>query len=74
MAVDIVALVSVIGITASGVLGTLFTSRCKHVNCCWGCIDCERKLKDDHDTEDEDKKNKNDVVVAREVNREEVSA
>ena len=69
MALDIVALVSVIGITVSGVLGTLFTSRCKHVNCCWGCIDCERKLKDDHDTEDEDKKNKNDVVVAREVDR-----
>lgn len=69
MGVDIVALVSVVGITCSGVLATLFTSRCKHISVCWGCIDCERKLKDDTDIED----NHNDVVVAREVNREEVS-
>jgi len=71
MGVDIVALVSVIGITCSGVLATLFTSRCKRVKVCWGCIDCERKLKDEHDTDDE--KNNDDVVVAREVNREEVA-
>ena len=70
MGVDIVALVSVIGITCSGVLATLFTSRCRTISVCWGCINCERKLKDEHDTDDD--KN-NDVVVAREVNREEVS-
>ena len=64
MALDIVALVSVIGITLSGVLTTLFTSRCKHINCCWGCIDCERKLKDDTNTEEEEDKN---VVIAKEV-------
>ena len=73
MGVDIVALVSVIGITCSGVLATLFTSRCIHVSVCWGCIDCERKLKDEHDTDIEEKDNHNDVVVAREVNRDEVS-
>ena len=67
---DIVALVSVIGITLSGVLTTLFTSRCKNINCCWGGVVCERKLKDDNDTDNDD------VVIAREVNvnREEVSA
>lgn len=65
---DIVALVSVIGITLSGVLTTLFGSRCKHIDCCWGGIVCERKLKDDNDTDNDD------VVIAREVNvnREEV--
>ena len=65
---DIVSLVSVIGITLSGVLTTLFTSRCKNIDCCWGGIVCERKLKDDNDNDD--------VVIAREVNvnREEVSA
>ena len=67
---DIVALVSVIGITLSGVLTTLFTSRCKHIDCCWGGVVCERKLKGDNDTDNDD------VVIAREVNvnREEVSA
>ena len=64
MALDIVALVSVIGISLSGILTTLFTSRCKHINCCWGCIDCERKLKDDTNTEEEEDKN---VVIAKEV-------
>jgi len=63
MALDIVALVSVIGITLSGVLTTLFTSRCKHITFCWGCIDCERRLKDDTNTEEEDK----NVVIAKEV-------
>jgi len=67
---DIVALVSVIGITLSGVLTTLFGSRCKHIDCCWGGIVCERKLKDDNDTDNEDK----NVVIAREVNREEVAS
>ncbi len=63
MALDIVALVSVIGITLSGVLTTLFTSRCKHITFCWGCIDCERRLKDDTNTEEEEK----NVVIAKEV-------
>jgi len=49
---EVVSLVSVIGITLSGVLTTLFTSKCKNINCCWGCIDCERKV---------------DVVEAKEV-------
>jgi len=61
MALDIVALVSVIGITLSGVLTTLFTSRCKHITFCWGCIDCERKVKGDNDTDNDD------VVIAKEV-------
>jgi len=63
---DIVSLVSVIGITLSGVLTTLFTSRCKNIDCCWGGIVCERKVKGDNDNDD--------VVIAREVNvnREEV--
>jgi hypothetical protein len=63
---DIVALVSVIGITLSGVLTTLFTSRCKNIDCCWGGIVCERKVKGDNDNDD--------VVIAREVNREEVAS
>ena len=49
---DIVALVSVIGITLSGVLTTLFTSRCKNIDCCWGGIVCERKVKGDNDNDD----------------------
>ena len=65
MALDIVALVSVIGISLSGILSTLFTSRCKNINCCWGCIDCERRLKGDKDTEEEDK----NVVIAKEVEK-----
>ena len=52
----IIPLVSVIGITLSGVLTTLFHSRCVKVSCCWGGLKCNRVLKDDNTDDDEAEK------------------
>ena len=41
---ELVALISVIGITLSGVLTTLFHSRCSTIRCCGSGIVCEREV------------------------------
>tara|TARA_R110000824_G_scaffold75694_1_gene191913 strand:- start:295 stop:471 length:177 start_codon:yes stop_codon:yes gene_type:complete len=41
---ELVALISVIGITLSGVLTTLFHSRCSTIRCCGTGIVCEREV------------------------------
>ena len=43
MSPEIIALVAVIGTTVSGILTTLFHSRCSKINC-WG-ITCDREVK-----------------------------
>tara|TARA_Y100001938_G_C8004710_1_gene386692 strand:- start:269 stop:493 length:225 start_codon:yes stop_codon:yes gene_type:complete len=39
-----VALIAVIGSTCSGILTTLFHSRCSKIRCCWDCINCDREI------------------------------
>jgi len=41
---ELVALIAVVGTTLSGILTTLFHSRCSKVRCCWECIDCDREV------------------------------
>lgn len=41
---ELVALIAVVGTTFSGVLTTLFHSRCSKVRCCWDCINCDREI------------------------------
>jgi len=41
---DLVALIAIIGTTFSGILTTLFHSRCSKIRCCWDCIDCDREV------------------------------
>ncbi len=43
MGPEIIALVAVIGTTLSGILTTLFASRCSKIRC-WG-IECDREVK-----------------------------
>jgi len=43
MSPEIIALVAVIGTTVSGILTTLFASRCSKIRC-WG-IECDREVK-----------------------------
>jgi len=42
MSPEIIALVSVIGTTFSGILTVLFHSRCSKIKC--GCIECDREV------------------------------
>tara|TARA_B100000073_G_C23693903_1_gene557550 strand:- start:457 stop:687 length:231 start_codon:yes stop_codon:yes gene_type:complete len=42
MSPEVIALVAVIGTTVSGILTTLFHSRCSKINC-WG-ITCDREV------------------------------
>lgn len=42
MSPEIIGLVAIIGTTLSGILTTLFTSRCSHIKC--GCIECDREV------------------------------
>ncbi len=42
MSPEIIGLVAIIGTTLSGILTTLFTSRCSHIKC-W-CIECDREV------------------------------
>ena len=39
---DLVALIAVIGTTLSGILTTVFTSRCSEIRCC--CMHCIREV------------------------------
>ena len=41
---ELVGLVAIIGTTFSGILTTLFHSRCSKVRCCWDCINCDREI------------------------------
>jgi len=41
---ELVALIAVIGSTCSGILTTLFHSRCSKIRCCWDCINCDREI------------------------------
>lgn len=42
MSPEIIGLVAIIGTTISGILTTLFHSRCSHIKCC--CIECDREV------------------------------
>lgn len=42
MSPEIIGLVAIIGTTLSGILTTLFHSRCSHIKCC--CIECDREV------------------------------
>mgnify|MGYP003648176308 CR=1 FL=1 len=42
MSPEIIGLVAIIGTTLSGILTTLFTSRCSHIKCC--CMECDREV------------------------------
>jgi hypothetical protein len=46
---ETIAGISVIGTCISGVLTTLFHSRCSRIECCSerGCISCDRKVLDE---------------------------
>ena len=46
---EIIAGISVVGTCISGVLTTLFHSRCSRIECCSdkGCISCDRKVLDE---------------------------
>lgn len=46
---ELVALIAVIGTTLGGVLTTLFHSRCKTINACFGCLSCEREVLHEQD-------------------------
>jgi len=39
-----VALIAVVGTTLSGILTTLFHSRCSKIRCCGDCINCDREV------------------------------
>tara|TARA_A100001201_G_scaffold143120_2_gene143458 strand:+ start:9249 stop:9497 length:249 start_codon:yes stop_codon:yes gene_type:complete len=39
---ELVALIAVIGTTLSGILTTVFTSRCSEISCC--CMHCVREV------------------------------
>ena len=41
---EMVALIAVVGSTCSGILTTLFHSRCSKIRCCWDCINCDREI------------------------------
>jgi len=41
---EMVALIAVIGTTLSGILTTLFHSRCSKIRCCGDCINCDREV------------------------------
>ena len=43
MSPEVIALVAVIGTTLSGILTTLFASRCSKIRC-WG-VECDREVK-----------------------------
>ena len=58
---EMVALIAVIGSTMSGILTTLFHSRCSKIRCCWDCINCDREIIHEKDEQ---------VVLAKEVNEE----
>ena len=57
---EIVGIVAVVGSTLTGILTTLFHSRCSKIRCCGDCINCDREIIHDKD----------EVVEAREVNPE----
>lgn len=44
MGAELVALIAVIGTTLGGILTTLFHSRCKTINACFGCLKCDREV------------------------------
>jgi bacterioferritin-associated ferredoxin len=41
---EMVALIAVVGTTLSGILTTLFHSRCSKIRCCGDCINCDREV------------------------------
>ena len=41
---ELVALIAVVGTTLSGILTTLFHSRCSKIRCCGDCINCDREV------------------------------
>ena len=41
---ELVALIAVIGTTLSGILTTLFHSRCSKIRCCGDCVNCDREV------------------------------
>jgi len=51
---ELVALIAVIGSTLSGILTTLFHSRCSKIRCCGeeGCISCDREVMNENTTAD----------------------
>jgi hypothetical protein len=57
---ETIAGISVIGTCISGVLTTLFHSRCSRIECCSdrGCISCERKVLSEEAEEKEAEKTK----------------
>jgi len=63
---EMVALIAVIGTTLSGILTTLFHSRCSKIRCCWDCINCDREII--HEKEEQIINQQHDTVEAREVN------
>tara|TARA_R100001463_G_scaffold46869_3_gene95585 strand:- start:91 stop:348 length:258 start_codon:yes stop_codon:yes gene_type:complete len=44
MSPEIIGLVAIIGSTLTGILTTLFHSRCSKIRCCWDCINCDREV------------------------------
>lgn len=50
MSPELIGLVAIIGTTITGILTTLFTSRCSNIKLCCGCIECDREIK--HTKED----------------------
>ena len=62
---EVVAIISVSIAGATTLLSTCFHSRCTTIRT--PCISCDRELIKDKNEESKD--NNNDVVVAREVNR-----
>jgi bacterioferritin-associated ferredoxin len=56
---EIVAIVAVAGSTLTGILTTLFHSRCSKIRCCGDCINCDREVMKEKDEQ---------IVEAREVN------
>ena len=60
---EMVALIAVVGTTLSGILTTLFHSRCSKIRCCWDCINCDRQVIHQKDEQILPQ----DQVIAREV-------
>ena len=50
MSPELIGLVAIIGTTITGILTTLFTSRCSNIRLCCGFIECDREIK--HTKED----------------------
>jgi hypothetical protein len=69
MSPELIGLVAIIGTTLTGILTTLFSSRCSRIRC--GCIECDREVqhtKDDLEYEKAKKKFEESKKKFEEVN------